>query len=117
VRHDGDAVLGEVLVPAGVIAMEVRVHQVFDRQRGDRLDRRLDLVGQRRELAVDHDDAVGADRDRDVPPLPGQHVGVVAEIGRLDLDLVPVDERRRRRSRRLRVGGARDQACRQGDQC
>ena len=70
VRHDDDAVLGEVLVPAGVIAVIVRVDQILDRQRRDRLDGGLDLVGERRELAVHHDDAVGADRDRDVAALP-----------------------------------------------
>ena len=108
VRHDDDAVLGEVRVPAGVVAMIVRVDQVFDRERRYRLDRRSDLVGQRRELPIHLDDAVGADRNGDVAALAFQHVGLVAEVSRLDLDLVPVDQRRRRRrgGRLLRVGRA-----------
>jgi hypothetical protein len=85
-----------------MIAMVVGVDQVFDRRRRKRLDGGLDLVGERRELAVDHDDGVGADRDRDVAALPHQHVGLVAKVDGLDLDLVPVDQRRRRwRGRRL----------------
>jgi hypothetical protein len=46
---------------------------------------------QRCELAVDHDDAVGADRDRDVAALAFEAVGVVPEIDGLDLDLGEID--------------------------
>ena len=90
VRHDRDAVLGEVVVSAGVVAVEMGVDHVLDRQGRDRLDRSLDLVGERRELAVDHDDAVGADGDGDVAALAFQHVGLVAKVGGLDLDGIPV---------------------------
>ena len=51
----------------------------------------LDLVVERRELAVHHDDAVGADRDRDVAALALEHIGLVAEVGGLDLDLGEID--------------------------
>ena len=67
------------------------VDQIFDGQRRDLLDGGLDLVVQRRELAVDHDDAVGADRDRDVAALAFEQIGLVAEIGGLDLDLGEID--------------------------
>ena len=90
-RDDDGAVLLEAFVAAGVVAVEVRVDHVLDRQRRDCLDRGLDLVVQRRELAVHHDDAVGADRDGDVAALALQPIGLVAEVGCLDLDLVPVD--------------------------
>src|SRR5262249_38850477 len=91
--YDDSAVLGKVGIAADVVAVEMRVDQVFDGQGRDRRDRRLDLGGERRELAVDHDDAVGADGDGDGAALAFQPVGFVAEIGGLDLDLVPVDRR------------------------
>ena len=69
----------------------MRQDGVLDRQRRDRLDGGLDLVAERGELRIHHDDAVGADRDRDVAALAFQPVGLVAEIGGLDFDLVPVD--------------------------
>ena len=88
---DSGPVLLERLVSAGVIAMEMRVDQILDRQRRDRADRRLDLVVQRRELPVHHDDAVAADRDRDVAALSFQPIGIVAEVDGLDLDLREID--------------------------
>ena len=91
-------------VAAGVIAVEVRVDQILDRQRRDRFDGGLDLVVQRRELAVHHDDAVGADRDRDVAALAFEHIGVVAEIGGLDLDLGEIARWRCRGRSLLRTG-------------
>src|SRR5262249_53154684 len=54
-----------------------------------------------RELAVHHDDAVGADRDRDVAALAFEAIGVVAEIDRLDLDFGEITL--------LCVGGSRHQ--------
>ena len=45
----------------------------------------LDLVVQRRELGVHHDDAVVADYDEDVAALAFEHIGLVAEVGDLDL--------------------------------
>src|SRR5262249_17124980 len=65
---------------------------------------------QRRELAVHHDDAVAANGDRDVAALAFEHVGLVAKVGGLDLDLGEIG--------RLRLRRARDQhggACDEGD--
>jgi hypothetical protein len=42
---------------------------------------------QRRELAVDHDNAVLAHRDGDVAANSLKHLGAVAEFSGLDLDL------------------------------
>jgi hypothetical protein len=72
---------------AGVIAVVMGVDQILDRQRREFLDGGLDLVVQRRELAVHHDDAVGADGDRNISALTLQHVSFVAQISGLDLDL------------------------------
>ena len=53
-------------------------------------DRGLDLGRERRELVVDQEDAVVADRDADVAARALQHVEAVGQLGRLDLDLAPV---------------------------
>ena len=93
---DRHAILGEGLVTAGVVAMIMGVDQIFDRQIGDGGDHGLDLVMERRELAVDHDDAVLCQCHGDVPAntsrhLALEHVDVVAEVGGLDLDLGEID--------------------------
>ena len=85
-RHDG-TVLGEALVAARMVAMEMRVDEIADRLLRNGCDRRLDLVMQRRELAVDHDDAVVAHRGGDVAAHSFDHVGPVPEVGGLHLDL------------------------------
>jgi hypothetical protein len=87
VSHDGRAGLVEQLVPVDVIAMIVSTDHVFDRQRRDFCDGGLDLVVERRVLAVHHDDAIGADSDGDVAALTHQHIGLVAEIDGRDFDL------------------------------
>jgi hypothetical protein len=74
-------------LPAGLLAVEMRVDEVPDGLLRHRRDGGLDLVVERRELAVHHDDAVTAHRDRDVAALAFQHIGHVAEVGGLDLDL------------------------------
>jgi hypothetical protein len=78
-------------VAAGVIAMEMGIDHIFDRQRRELLDRGLDLVVERRELGVHHDDAVGAHRDGDVAALAREHVSLVAEIDGVDLDFGKID--------------------------
>jgi hypothetical protein len=78
-------------VTAGVIAMVVGVDEILDGQRRDFLDGGLELVVHRGELAVHHDDAVGADRDRDIAAGALQHVRLVAEVGGFHLDLGEVD--------------------------
>ena len=85
-RHDG-TILGEALVAARMVAMEMRVDEIADRLLRDGCDRRRDLVMQRRELAVDHDDAVVAHRGGDVAAHAFDHVGPVPEIGGLHLHL------------------------------
>jgi hypothetical protein len=64
----------------------MRVDEVFDRLLRDGFDRGLDLVVQRRVLAVHHDDPVFRHRDRDISALALQHVAVIAESRRLDFD-------------------------------
>ena len=93
--NDGGAVLGEGFVAAGVVAVEMGVDEVFDRQVRDRGNRGLDLVMQWCELAVHHDDRASAHGDRDIPALALEHIDVVAEIGGLDLDLGEIRGRRR----------------------
>jgi hypothetical protein len=65
--------------------------QILHRQRGNGSDRRLDLLVERRELAVDDDDAVGADRNGDVAARALQPVGVLAKLNGLDADLGKID--------------------------
>jgi hypothetical protein len=71
------------------------------------IDRRLDLVVKRRELGVHHDDAVGAHRDGDVSTLALQHIGVVPQVGGLDLDLGEIDVLLRGGGSGKQNGGAR----------
>ena len=63
-REDGRAQPGEVRVAADVVGVHVRVDQEADRLVGDAADRGDQLVGERRELRVDQQDAVGARRAR-----------------------------------------------------
>ena len=68
------------------------------------VDLGFDLVVKRRELGVDLDDRVAADGDDHVTALAFQHVGVVAERRRLDLNL-------RKVRLTLRERGRCEQAC------
>ena len=79
--------LAKDLVPAGVISVIVRVDKVADRFFRERGDRSLDLVMERRELAVDHDDSVRANRGCDVAPCTLDHIGLPPKIGCLHLHL------------------------------
>ena len=89
-RDDGRAHLAEVLVAAGVIAVHVRVHDELDRLRRELLDGGGDLVAQRRELRVDHEDAIGPDQDADGPALTFERVELVGHLGGFDLDLAEI---------------------------
>ena len=71
-----DAQLAEVLVAAGVVAVHVRVDEIPDAAVGDLLDRRDDLVGERRELRVDHEHAVGPGEHADRAALSFERVEV-----------------------------------------
>jgi len=103
-RDNDRAVLGKGFVPAGVVAMIVRVDEIFDRQVRDNSNGGLDLVMQRRELAVHHDDPFFRHRHGMLPP-GFEHVAVVAEVAGLDLDLGKIRRRRCRGRRGLRQAG------------
>jgi hypothetical protein len=81
VRDNDGAVLAEGHVPADMVAVIVSIHQKPHRLLRDRGDRCLQLVVQRRELAIDHDDAIVANGDGAVAAKSNQHVGAVAQIG------------------------------------
>ena len=76
-----------------MVAVEMGVDQVFYREIRDASDCGLDLVVQRREFAVHHDDAVFRHRHGNIAALTLQHVDVVAEIGGLDLHFGEIDRR------------------------
>ncbi len=94
VGDDQGALAAQVLVAAGVIAVPVGVEHEADRPGLDRRHRRLDLLGQRRELIVDQEHSVLAGRDPDVAPLPDQHVDARRHRHRLDDDLLRLLRRR-----------------------
>lgn len=89
-RQNRHTHLPEVLVTAGVIGVEVCVDHEPDRTGIDLLDRRDDLLGERAELGVDHEHAVGAGEDTDHPTLPFQRVVVPGDLGGLDLHVAVV---------------------------
>jgi len=79
---------GELGIPAGMIAVEMGVDDVFDRlAAGHLVHGRFDLLVQRRELSIHLDDRVIANGNDDVPALAFQHIGAIAEVGGLDLNL------------------------------
>ena len=90
VREDRGAGLAEVLVAAGVIDVPVRVDHEAHRLGAQLRERLLDLGRQRRELVVDDDDAVLADRRADVAAGAGEHVDALRQLLRLDDDLAEV---------------------------
>jgi hypothetical protein len=87
VRDDDGAGLAQCLVPAGVVAMPVRVDDEADGIGIDRFHRRFDLGHQRRELVVDEDVAVRAMRQADVSARAEQHRDARCHLLDLDLDL------------------------------
>jgi hypothetical protein len=48
-------------------------------------ERGFDLVGERRELIIDEDDSVVADREADIAASALQHVNIAANLADLDL--------------------------------
>jgi hypothetical protein len=106
-RENRDAHLRQVLVAAGVIRVDVRVYHETDWTIGDLSDRRDDLLGERRELRVDHQDAVWTGQHADRAALTVERVEVAGDLRRLDLDLAEVRLRRRRRCRRILCGDRR----------
>ena len=86
--EDQHAHPAQVLVAARVVAMNVGVDQEPDLGVRDPSDRGHDLVRERRELVVDHDDAVLAHRDADVPTLSCEVVDAPRDVMCHDLDIV-----------------------------
>jgi hypothetical protein len=75
------AVLVKKLVAAGLLAVEMGVDEITDGLARQRRDGGLDLVVERRKLAVHHDDAVVPHCEHDVAAAAAyEHVGHVAEI-------------------------------------
>ena len=107
-REDQRAALPEILVPAGVVEMPMRVDDVLDRPGAQRLDRGDDLVGQRSELVVDQHRAVRAVADADVAALAEQHGDAGLELLRADLDGLEILRRAGRRNERQQ---RRDEDC------
>jgi hypothetical protein len=69
-RHDGGAVLVKKLVAAGLLAVEMDVDEITDGLARQRRDGGLDLVVERRKLAVHHNDAVVPTASTMLPPRP-----------------------------------------------
>ena len=90
VGDDHRAVFAEWRIPADVIAVIMRIDEEAHGLLRDGGDRGLELVVHLRELAVHHDDAVVAGGNRRVTAEAFKHIGAVAEIESLHLDLRPV---------------------------
>ena len=73
-----------------MVAVQVGVDDELDRLRGELLDRRGDFLAQRRELRVDHEDAIGADQDADRSALAVERVELVGHLVGFDLDLAEI---------------------------
>ena len=80
----------EVLVPADVVAVDVRVDQEADLTRGELPNGRYDPLRERGELVVDHHDPVLSDRESDVSALSLEVVDASPDLVRHDLHVVHV---------------------------
>jgi hypothetical protein len=80
-----------------MVAVQVRVHQVADAAVRERPDGGDDLLGERRELAVDHQHAVRTRQHADRASLPFYRIDVARNPGRLHLDLAEILLRGNRR--------------------
>ena len=89
-REDGDAHVREILVAAGVIAVHVGVHQEANRLVGNLMDGRGDLLRQRRELRVHHEDSIRPDQHADSAALAFERVEIVADLGGLDFHFAEI---------------------------
>ena len=78
--------LADVLVPAGVIGMHVRVDDVANRAGRQRANGRKNLVREWRVLRIDDEHAVLPDLHRDVAARADEHVDVALRRQQLDLD-------------------------------
>ncbi len=73
-----------------MVAVPVGVEHEANRFRAQRPDGSYDLVGKRRILIIDQEDAVVPHRYRHVAAASRQHVDAGAEIGGMDLYGLPV---------------------------
>ena len=88
--HNDRAHLGEILVAAGVVRVNVRVDQKSDGAIRDLLDGRGDFLAQGRELSVHHEDAVRPREHANRSALTLERVKIVGQLGGLDLDLAEI---------------------------
>ena len=73
-----------------MVAVHVGVDDELDRLRRELLDRGGDLVAQRGELRVDHEDAVGSEQDTDRASLAIERVELVGDLVGLDFNLAEI---------------------------
>jgi hypothetical protein len=73
-----------------VIAVDMGIDEKANRLARDLLDRRDQLLGQRLELRIDEQHAVGAREHADRATQPLQGVEVISQAGGLDLHLAEV---------------------------
>src|SRR5262249_6262067 len=94
VRDDG-RINAEDGVAAGVVAVPVRIDDEFEFALAQLFQGGFDLVGQRRELIINDQDAVRADRYSDVSAGTFQHIDVAGDHRGLYLDfgkILPLSE-------------------------
>ena len=96
---DNDRVLAELSIPSRVIAVPVGVQQELRLAATDLPERLPDAVGQRFELVVDDQDAIGSCRHPDVATGSLQHVDAASHGDVLDDDVgeIPLGTRREER--------------------
>ncbi len=90
VLRDDRRLLLEIRVPAGVIAVIVRVDDEPHRLVGDAFQRRLNFLGERGVLIVDNHNSIVPDRCANVPSRAFQHVNVAGHLGDLHLDFAEI---------------------------
>ena len=88
--QDQDPHLTQVFVASRVVAVDVGVDDEADLGLGDLFYSRDDPVRERRELIVDHDDAVHADRDADVAAPTLEIIDASGHMVGLDHNVVEV---------------------------
>ena len=73
----------EHLVAAGVVAVKMGIEEEFELAFAETLKLGADLVGQRGEFVVDHQEAVRTGRDTDIAALTADHVDRSGDRGNL----------------------------------
>jgi len=77
-------------IPVYVIEVIVGVDDEAHRFVGQFFERGFDPIGQRRELIIDQDDAIVADREPDVAARALEHVNIAGNLADLDFYFVEV---------------------------